>query len=146
MSTQTEPASTPSFPASSSALRPFTTLSLDRYLISASHDNRVKLEKQHKEAHADNSTDCADCGFHRWIGYLYKCLYCGLWFCPSCAETHFGKTLSDWIGEKREEVRQACEAKRKPNDKVHAAGACDFPTSNDAIARSRGTACYAFFW
>lgn len=24
----------------------------------------------------------------------YKCLYCGLWFCVTCAEIHFGQTRS----------------------------------------------------
>ncbi len=22
--------------------------------------------------------------------YMYRCLYCGIWFCEACAEEHFG--------------------------------------------------------
>ena len=25
--------------------------------------------------------------------YMYRCLYCGIWFCKSCAEEHFGMRI-----------------------------------------------------
>lgn len=32
------------------------------------------------------------CGCNKLIGwqYMFRCLYCGVWFCKSCAEEHFG--------------------------------------------------------
>ena len=28
--------------------------------------------------------------------YMYRCLYCGIWYCKECAEEHFGaKTMED---------------------------------------------------
>ena len=33
------------------------------------------------------------CGWERSIFRMYKCLYCDIWFCVSCAESHFGKTI-----------------------------------------------------
>lgn len=32
------------------------------------------------------------CGEKIQISSAYKCLYCSYWFCPTCAEAHFGKT------------------------------------------------------
>lgn len=34
------------------------------------------------------------CGCNRlvvWM-HMYRCLYCGIWFCVDCAEIHFGKS------------------------------------------------------
>ena len=28
----------------------------------------------------------------------YRCLYCQLWFCDSCAEGHFGMTIKEYHG------------------------------------------------
>jgi hypothetical protein len=32
------------------------------------------------------------CGCHKLVGWLfmYRCLYCGIWYCKECAEEHFG--------------------------------------------------------
>lgn len=32
------------------------------------------------------------CGCNKLVGwkYMYRCLYCGIWFCRDCAERHFG--------------------------------------------------------
>lgn len=30
----------------------------------------------------------------RWI-YMYRCLYCGVWYCADCAEVHFGKKRAE---------------------------------------------------
>lgn len=32
------------------------------------------------------------CGCHKLVNYLYmyRCLYCGIWYCKECAEEHFG--------------------------------------------------------
>jgi len=39
------------------------------------------------------------------IDRAYKCLYCGFWFCTTCAEKHFGKTRE----EHRETLKEAGE-------------------------------------
>ena len=30
---------------------------------------------------------------------MYRCLYCGVWLCKSCAEEHFGKTIEAYTSE-----------------------------------------------
>lgn len=32
------------------------------------------------------------CGCNKLVGwkFMYRCLYCGIWFCKDCAEQHFG--------------------------------------------------------
>jgi hypothetical protein len=32
------------------------------------------------------------CGCNKLIGwqYMYRCLYCGIWYCKDCAEEHYG--------------------------------------------------------
>ena len=32
----------------------------------------------------------------------YKCLYCGEWYCATCAEEHFGKTRAAYRAEKEQ--------------------------------------------
>lgn len=39
------------------------------------------------------------CGWKRSIVFMYKCLYCNLWFCVNCAEEHFGKTIKQYQSE-----------------------------------------------
>ena len=42
------------------------------------------------------------CGKKVRIQAAYKCLYCGFWFCATCAEVHFGKTREQHNKEMRE--------------------------------------------
>lgn len=39
------------------------------------------------------------CGKRVSLSYAYKCLYCGYWFCATCAEVHFGKTREQFKAE-----------------------------------------------
>lgn len=39
------------------------------------------------------------CGWVRGFTLVYKCLYCNVWFCTTCAEEHFGKTISEYRTE-----------------------------------------------
>ncbi len=41
------------------------------------------------------------CGHAAPLRFLYRCLYCGLFFCERCAEAHFGKTKEEYAREKR---------------------------------------------
>ncbi|WP_342205103.1 hypothetical protein [Shewanella xiamenensis] len=39
------------------------------------------------------------CGAKKPLVQMYKCLYCSEWFCFSCAENHFGKTVDQYRQE-----------------------------------------------
>lgn len=32
--------------------------------------------------------------------YAYRCLYCGIFYCRTCAEQHFGKTVAQYRVER----------------------------------------------
>lgn len=40
------------------------------------------------------------CGLKMPLRFAFKCLYCGEFYCQSCAEDHFGKTRAQWIADK----------------------------------------------
>lgn len=44
------------------------------------------------------------CGNIRPIRFLYRCLYCGEYYCYQCAEVHFGKTVKQYNEEKESMV------------------------------------------
>tara|TARA_R110000787_G_scaffold336_10_gene1337 strand:+ start:4718 stop:4963 length:246 start_codon:yes stop_codon:yes gene_type:complete len=44
---------------------------------------------------------CGDCLEYKKLDKVYKCLYCDIWYCLTCAERHFGKTKEEWIVDKR---------------------------------------------
>ena len=47
------------------------------------------------------ATITCPCGWKRSIVRMYQCLYCKVWFCNSCAEHHFGKTVEEYKTERR---------------------------------------------
>jgi len=49
------------------------------------------LKRQAAEMQKGGSTFCG-CGTQLNIMNSFRCLYCGLFLCVSCAETHFGIT------------------------------------------------------
>ncbi|MFH1759878.1 MAG: hypothetical protein ABIA63_02130 [bacterium] len=53
-------------------------------------DNLQKqfLEINAQENHGPHIT--CECGKRPMMFYMFRCLYCGLWFCQSCAGKHFG--------------------------------------------------------
>ncbi len=40
---------------------------------------------------------CGTCAPLRW---MYRCLYCGEFYCQRCAEVHFGKTRAEYQADK----------------------------------------------
>ncbi len=42
------------------------------------------------------ATVTCPCGRERGLPYVYKCLYCGIYYCEPCAEAHFGKTKEQY--------------------------------------------------
>lgn len=45
------------------------------------------------------ATITCPCGWKRSIMHMFQCLYCNVWFCKSCAEQHFGKTVEQYKAE-----------------------------------------------
>lgn len=36
---------------------------------------------------------CGECGESYAWWFMYRCLYCDIWFCKRCAQLHFGRRL-----------------------------------------------------
>lgn len=47
----------------------------------------------------DGSKPCCPHGLRIPCWKLYRCVYCGFFFCESCAEIHFGKTRAAYEAE-----------------------------------------------
>ena len=41
-----------------------------------------------------------ECGLNMPLRFAFRCLYCGQWYCTTCAEIHFGKTREQYNKEK----------------------------------------------
>lgn len=50
------------------------------------------------------ATITCPCGAKRSVMKMYQCLYCKVWMCDPCAESHFGKTVEQYKAEKRNQV------------------------------------------
>jgi len=88
--------------------------SLEEYLIRADNTEVKRILKdQWNEAVSGGSVHCT-CGLQRALPLAYKCLYCGVYFCARCAEKHFGKTIKDWIYEKRVKRRLEIQGYNTP--------------------------------
>jgi len=46
-------------------------------------------------AHATLGVNCPDCGKRIALVLAYRCAYCGVWFCHTCAQVHFGMRSDD---------------------------------------------------
>jgi len=53
-------------------------------------EKRIILLKQTREAMRTNTVTCT-CGVNKKAFQMYKCFYCGLFFCRICAKEHFEK-------------------------------------------------------
>ena len=52
---------------------------------------RQLIVKQTIAAHKQSAViSCGSCQKIINLARLYKCLYCGVWFCRRCAKKHFG--------------------------------------------------------
>lgn len=80
-------------------------MDLQYYLLSAKAENKERLKQQHLDA-ANTQTITCSCGQKRHLTLAFKCLYCGQWFCFSCAEQHFGKTVEEYREEERAKLRE----------------------------------------
>jgi hypothetical protein len=65
---------------------------------------RVIARRQISQAmKTPEAVECAICARPFMLRHLYRCLYCGLWFCAHDAETHFGQTVAQYQIEHPEE-------------------------------------------
>jgi len=58
-------------------------------------DKRIKLREQSEEwfpfiSSIGLKVHCGTCGEKVNFSYMYRCLYCGFFFCKECAKKHFG--------------------------------------------------------
>lgn len=57
------------------------------------------MATQLKKIIAGRKFHCGHCANRIPVTFAYRCLYCGVWFCQSCAELHFGETRSGYHAE-----------------------------------------------
>lgn len=76
-------------------------------------EKKERLATQWHGAACHGEITCG-CGQLRALELAYRCLYCGEFFCVSCAEKHFGKTIFEHIQEKRIERRQELARAKVP--------------------------------
>ena len=55
---------------------------------------------QWKQAKGPQPDVTCGCGLKLPLRFAYRCLYCGQWYCQTCAEQHFGKTREQYNSEK----------------------------------------------
>lgn len=51
---------------------------------------------QWRQAKGEQPKVQCPCGLTAPLRFLYRCLYCGAFFCKKCAEEHFGKTREEY--------------------------------------------------
>lgn len=70
---------------------------------------RAFVRKQFEEAKGPGHVTCG-CGLRLPLRFAYRCLYCGEFYCQSCAEEHFGKTREEYF--KKKEKKEKAEKRR----------------------------------
>lgn len=61
------------------------------YLEDATPEEAALLRAQWADAVEKRTVRCP-CGQLRALELVFRCLYCGVYFCLECAEMHFGET------------------------------------------------------
>lgn len=56
--------------------------------------------RQWKQAKGPQPVIECECDRSIPIRFMFRCLYCGIWLCQSCAEIHFGKTRDQYNAER----------------------------------------------
>lgn len=60
-----------------------------------------RVRAQFFEAMGPSPQVTCSCGLCMPVRFAYRCLYCGEFYCQSCAEIHFGKTREQYTAEHR---------------------------------------------
>jgi hypothetical protein len=55
----------------------------------------IKLQQRDKVPSEAIKIRCPCLKLNNWA-YMYRCLYCGIFYCKECAEEHFGKTVEQY--------------------------------------------------
>ena len=61
---------------------------------------RETVDQELKGVTVRMATVTCPCGRVRALVKMYRCLYCKVYFCDSCAEQHFGKTVEEYKRER----------------------------------------------
>ena len=62
------------------------------------------VARQMKEAMRDGARITCGCGNRLKLYLAFRCLYCGAWFCQTCAEIHFGKTREQYDADRQNKI------------------------------------------
>lgn len=62
-------------------------------------------EAKYHEGESVQKVTCA-CGTCMPLRFAYKCLYCGQFYCQTCAEEHFGKTREQYNLERDQNLNK----------------------------------------
>jgi hypothetical protein len=92
-------------------------------------DKRMLIRRQLDAVTGGYAIECI-CGRHFAMTRMYRCLYCGVWFCATCAEVHFGQTRAEyrekhpdhWPDEPNIRVSGSDGAKRNPSTEDEVVG------------------------
>jgi hypothetical protein len=57
-------------------------------------------------AHKTLGVNCPDCDKRIALVMAYRCAYCGVWFCHTCAQVHFGMRVPDVYADKSNEKNE----------------------------------------
>lgn len=62
---------------------------------------QVKNVKEQQKLGVPSENIRIRCGCLKYVNWLYmhRCLYCSVFFCKTCAEEHFGKTIEQYRDE-----------------------------------------------
>jgi hypothetical protein len=58
-------------------------------------------EAKYQDGKSVQEVTCG-CGVTMPLRFAYRCLYCGEFYCQTCAEAHFGKTREQYNAERDE--------------------------------------------
>lgn len=62
----------------------------------AEKEDQLKCVNAQLKAANENRPLICMCGKQFLMQHMFRCLYCGEWFCKECAEAHFGQTQEEY--------------------------------------------------
>ena len=63
-------------------------------------DKATHIASQWRQAKGLSPKVTCECGLTAPLRFLFRCLYCGAWFCQTCAENHFNKSREQYNRER----------------------------------------------
>ena len=68
-------------------------------------EKQIFVAAQWRELLSEIPQVTCGCGLKMPLRFSYRCLYCGEYYCQSCAESHFGMTRSEYQKNKAANVK-----------------------------------------